>query len=188
MEKIRAFVSIDIPQEVKKEIFKIQEKIPFFKGKFTKIENLHLTLKFLGELEERKIEEIKEKLREIDFKKFKIKTDFIGLFDNRKSKSHERKYQGGLIIWLHLINCEKLQKLVDEKLSGLGFQKEKRFMSHLTIARAKEIFEKKEDFLNEIQKIEIPEMSFEANEFKLKSSTLTENGSVYETLETFYLN
>ena len=46
--KVRAFIGIDIPNGIKKEIIKQQNSLPEFFGKKTEPENLHLTLKFLG--------------------------------------------------------------------------------------------------------------------------------------------
>ena len=61
----RCFISIDLPEIIRREIQKIQEQLPDFKGKLTEQENLHLTLKFLGEISDDEIEEIRKKLREI---------------------------------------------------------------------------------------------------------------------------
>ena len=47
---MRTFIAVDIPENVKEEIIKIQDKLPEFVGKLTELENLHLTLKFLGEI------------------------------------------------------------------------------------------------------------------------------------------
>ena len=49
-ELIRAFIAIEFPNEVIKEIARVQEEVEKvgFKGKLIELENLHLTLKFLG--------------------------------------------------------------------------------------------------------------------------------------------
>ncbi len=173
---MRTFISIDIPENVKGAIREIQEKLPDFRGKKTEPENLHLTLKFLGEVNENKIEEIKRKLREIKFKKFEAEIDSIGVF----SENFVR------IVWLHIKNCDDLQKEIDEKLEKL-FEKEKRFMSHLTIARVKNVKDKKA-FIEQIKKIEIPKINFPVHSFMLKKSTLTEKGPIYKILEEYKLN
>ena len=61
---MRCFISIDIPKEIRDKIKKIQEQLPEFVGKKTEQENLHLTLKFLGEVDERFLIDIKN--RQID--------------------------------------------------------------------------------------------------------------------------
>lgn len=172
---MRIFISIDMPEEIKKEICRIQQNLPEFFGKKTEIENLHLTLKFLGEIDDRKIEVIKKKLTEIRFKKFETNVDSIGVFSEKFIR----------IIWVHMTDCKKLQIAIDEKLKDL-FDKEKRFMGHLTIARVKSIRNKK-DFLEKLGKIKIPKINFIVDNFRLKKSTLTEKGPTYKILEQYNL-
>ena len=83
-------------------------------------------------------------------------------------------------------DCDELQKEIDEKLKDL-FDKEKRFMSHLTIARVKSIKDKKE-FFKKIREIDIKPIKFNINNFKLKESVLLEKGLRYNTLEEYKLN
>lgn len=173
---IRAFISIDIPKNIQEEIRKIHEKLPEFKGKFTETENLHLTLKFLGDIDEEILPGVKRRLKEINFKSFETRISEIGVFSPEYVK----------IIWIKLDNCEELQKAVDEKLSGV-FEREKRFMGHVTIARVKFI-KNKNEFLEGIKKIKIPSgLKFTVKSFKLKKSTLAPEGPVYETLEEYTL-
>lgn len=173
---MRAFISIDIPEEVRKEIKKIQEVLPEFHGKKTELENLHLTLKFLGEVDENLIEKIKEKLKNIKLKSFEAEIDEIGVFSEKIVR----------IIWLHLTNCSELQKQIDNTVKDL-FSVEHRFMSHLTIARVKGVKEKR-GFLEELEKLKIPTIKFNVNNFRLKKSVLTAEGPVYETLEEYKLS
>ena len=170
IEKIRTFIAVDLPEEIKREIRKIQKQLPEFKGKLTEEKNLHLTLKFLGEIDEKKIEEIKRRLEEIKEIRFEAEIDSLGVFNEDFIK----------IIWLHLDGCEKLQKEVDEKLKDL-FPKEKRFMSHLTIARVKNIKDK-DSFLKKFSRIKINPLIFTVESFKLKKSVLTATKPIYEDL------
>ena len=53
---IRCFIALDIPDNIIEEIRKIQEQLKkenLFSGKYTDLNNVHLTLKFLGEINER---------------------------------------------------------------------------------------------------------------------------------------
>ena len=178
---MRVFISIDIPQSIKDKIMEVQSKLPEFEGKLTEEGNFHLTLKFLGEVNNKQIEKIKSLLKEIKFPQFETKLSNLGFFDNLKSS----KYKQRQIIWISMTNCEKLQKLIDEKLKGL-FKKEQRFMGHLTIARLKKL-NNKNLFLKNLVNISIPEISFKVKHFELKQSTLREKGPKYITLEQYNL-
>ena len=171
----RVFISIDIPLNIKEKIKKIQDILPELNGKKIEEENLHLTLKFLGNLPDKKIGIVKEKLNEIDFRKFESEIDGIGFFSEKFIR----------IVWLHLSNCEELQKEIDFRLSGL-FEKEQRFMCHLTIARIKSIKDGKE-FISELKKIKFSKMKFLVDNFKLKESILAEDKPTYKTLAEYLL-
>ncbi len=171
---MRAFISIEISEDIKREILKIQEQLPEFAGKLIEFENLHLTLKFLGDIDKKELKEIRKRLNEIRSKEFETGIDILGFF----SEDFIR------IIWLHITNCEKLQKLIDEKLGDL-FEKE-RFTPHLTIARVKNIQDKKK-FLEEFRKIKMPPLRFKVEKFYLKESILTEEKPIYRDLAVYNL-
>jgi len=83
-------------------------------------------------------------------------------------------------------NCDELQEKIDEKLKNL-FEKEKRFMGHLTIARVKKI-ENKKEFNEDLKKIKIPQIKFSVKKFNLKKSKLGRKGPIYEDIKVYYLN
>jgi 2'-5' RNA ligase len=173
---MRCFIALKIPEVVKKKIHAIQDMLPSFYGKFTELENLHLTLKFLGEIEEEKLEKIREKLKEIKLVRFDVNVKELGVFSESFVK----------IVWLHLVGGEELQRLIDSKIEELGFVSEKRFMSHLTIARVKTIRDR-EKFLEDLYAIEIPEIEFKAEKFYLIKSELKKQGPEYTILEEYNL-
>ena len=118
---MRCFISIDLPEDVKKELVKLQKKIDetgLIRGKLTEEENIHLTLKFLGEIDYDKIEEVKRRLKEIQLEKREAKLGELGVF----SESYVR------IIWVRLEGVDDLQKAVDSALEGV-FKKEERLKS-----------------------------------------------------------
>lgn len=179
---MRAFIALDLSREAVEEIGKIQDKIKkenekenLFIGKLTEPENLHLTLKFFGEVDEKVIEEAGKRLREIKFKEFEAEISEIGVFSEKFIK----------IIWVKLDGKEvfDLQKEIDEKLKEL-FDKEQRFMSHVTIARVKNVREKKKliEFLN---KIPLKKVRFRVRSFVLRKSELFPEGPVYSDLEEY---
>ena len=179
----RCFVAIDLPRRVINEIKRIQKQIwrkNLFIGRVTDSENLHLTLKFLGEIDNSKIEEVKQALRKIKFNNFKsklggkqvqvqlggkqvqVQLGEIGFFSKKLPK----------ILWIKLGGkIFDLQKEVDDALRGL-FDSEDRFMSHITIARIKHVFNR-EKFVRYLESIRPEKIDFRVEKFFLKKSELS---------------
>jgi len=175
---MRCFVALDLSREFINYIHEIQQLIKrqnLFIGKFTESENLHLTLKFLGEIDEEKVEEVKEKLKKVREEEFEAELGEVGVF----SKKFLR------IIWIKLKNCDKLQKAIDDALSNL-FPIENRFMSHITIARVKKVGDRKA-LLDYIKNMKTKNIKFKVDKFFLKKSELAPSGSSYEDLEEYSL-
>ncbi|MBS3076102.1 RNA 2',3'-cyclic phosphodiesterase [Candidatus Pacearchaeota archaeon] len=178
---MRTFIALDLPKEIIKEIQGIQKILKqksLFTGKFTESENLHLTLKFFGEIDETKVEEVKKRLSEIKMDGFYCEIGEVGVFTKSFIK----------IIWIKLNGkgIFNLQKEIDEKLSGL-LEPEERFMSHLTIARVKHVSSKK-DLLDYLKSIKPKKSKFYCNRFYLKKSELKPEGPVYEYLAEYKLD
>jgi|SRR3989344_471051 len=178
---MRVFISIEPSEHVKSKIFHEFETLQnknLFKGKFVEKQNLHLTLKFLGEISEEKLEEIIKKLNEIKFQKFNCEVGKTGFFDNEKYIR---------IIWVELA-CDKLkelQKQISEKIPEIHSDL-KEFNSHITTARVKSVINK-ERLIEDIKKIHLKDLNFEVNEFLLMKSELTELGPIYRVIEKFKL-
>jgi 2'-5' RNA ligase len=177
---MRLFIAIDFPDEIIKEVSRVEEEISKLKfiGKVTELENLHLTLKFLGEVDEIKFEKIKKKLEEIKFEKIKARLDHLGTFSYNGNPRIVWSKISGEGIW-------KLQSEIDRVLDGL-FNREERFMSHLTLARVKYVKDKVK-FKDDINKLSIKKIEFEIGNFKLMKSELHPLGPNYECLGEYKL-
>ncbi|MBW2976369.1 RNA 2',3'-cyclic phosphodiesterase [Candidatus Woesearchaeota archaeon] len=176
---MRLFIAIEIPGDVKSYLAQIQEKIdlPLNKTRFVDQSQIHLTLKFLGDVTPDRIEEIKKQLKNISFNPFSLYLEGIGVFPN---KSYIR------VIWVGLKPEEpvlELQKRIDESLKKM-FKKEKDFKAHITLARVKYI-EDKDKFISKLKKIGVENKKISINSFKLVKSTLTPKGPFYDDLEVF---
>ena len=177
----RCFIALDLPRNIINEMVGIQEIIKqkkLFDGNLVDSENLHLTLKFLGEIDKEKIEEVKKRLKKINFKEFETRLGEIGVFSS--------KYSGYIkVLWVELKGggLFELHKKIDEALTGL-FEPEQRFMAHITLARIKRVYDKN-GFLDYISKIKLPEIKFKVDKFYLKTSELFEAGAVYEDIESY---
>lgn len=185
-EGMRAFIAIDIGDNVREKLVQAQDSIARTKAakiKFVEPENLHITLKFLGEITEEQAEEIKEILQKIasKYKKHNVKVKGIGVFPN---PNYIR------VIWAGVEGDEIIKSIasdIEKELRKLGFKKDKDFVAHVTIGRVKFVKDKiglavvLKELANEDFGI------FTVDAIELKKSTLTPKGPIYETLARFEL-
>jgi len=180
---MRTFIAIELPDELKKKISDFQrnlKKQDILDGNWTK--NYHLTLKFLGEVNEGKLKDVVKVLAEIasKTKRFELEFKNLGAFP---SQSYVR------VLWVGTGAGDEealvLHEEIDNSLTKLDFEKEKEYTNHLTICRVKAVSDKKK--LKEILETKVDFGKFPVSEFKLIKSSLTEKGPVYESLKTFKL-
>lgn len=185
MTQVRAFLAIEVPEELKLKIYKVikQFKKTDARIKYVELENLHLTLKFFGDIDEEGIEVLSDKISSVleEFDEFKVNIKGCGAFPN------ENRIK---VIWLGLENdgiVKKLHKELDKEFVRLGFDRDKRFSTHLTIGRMKSAKgkDKVKSAIEEFRDIEIGEMN--VDRIVLKKSTLTPQGPIYEDLKVFEL-
>jgi len=177
---MRTFIAIEPPKEIRDCLFEIQNKLRNLPAKINWIakKHIHLTLFFIGEINENKLQQIKEVLAKIKFKKFELHLDKIGVFPD---EDYIR------IIWVGLNPKDKvieLQQKIDSELLEL-VKRDKEFKAHITLGRVK-LIKNKEEFKEKI-KIKIEQKNFEVEEFKLIKSDLTKDGPKYADLEIYKL-
>ena len=176
---MRLFIAIEIPEEIKEYILAVQKQLDGNSSKLKPVgkEQMHLTLKFLGEVQPDKTKEIIAALKQIKFRKFSFNLDSIGTFPNEENIR---------VVWIGLKPEDEiisLQKDIDSKLEKL-FKKEKNFKPHITLFRVKYI-ENKNTFIEKIKNTNIENKKINVNNFKMIKSTLTRQGPIYEELEIF---
>jgi RNA 2',3'-cyclic 3'-phosphodiesterase len=176
---MRCFVAIEISEEIKESIAKLQSHLPFDLAglKIVKKSQMHLTLKFLGEVQQIKLNSIKKELNKVKFAPFQVHLGPIGVFPNEDTIR---------VVWAGLRPEDKileLQRDIDDKLKGL-FKRENGYKPHVTLARARSVKEKKR-FLEKLAILDMPGKKLEMVCFKLIKSILTQNGPVYEVLDVF---
>lgn len=183
MENLRLFVSLPVDPSLTKSIFKQFEglNLPWEKLKATKFEQLHLTIKFLGETPLEKLPDFIEALQDIDTQIGDIELHIDGpqIFNDKRPQ----------VLTLKIADNEKLKQLydqIDEGLyeAGLANMEKRKFSAHLTLARVKQTadFEEFKDFKNWHFKA-----SFITSHFELQQSELDKNGPVYTVLQSFDL-
>ena len=166
---MRCFIAIEIPPFPM--IAKLQDAIAG-KVRFVDIKNMHLTLKFLGEINGNMVNKIKDIVGYCKPEQFRIKLNGIGFFPNDK---HVK------VIWVGISNPDmviKLMHCIDEKLTPIGFKMENNHVPHITVARVKGKINTKK--LDVFANVEFGE--FIVERIKIKKSTLTTEGPVYSDL------
>ena len=176
---MRLFIGIEVPEKVKKkiskEIEKLKSRYPTFR--WVKQDNYHLTLLFLGEVKEEKLAKIKTRLERavFDFTPFYLFSYSYELFINHKIVLYAAFKREKEI--------ENLAKNIRKEFKEFNFKtNSKRFVPHLTIARAR-IPSKQQYFVLKKTLLKIPtDFFFKVDKIVLYKSTLTKKGPIYEKL------
>lgn len=178
---MRCFIAVDIEEHIRPAIAKLQEDIEDYDVKLVEPNNLHFTLKFLGEIDKDKMKIIENKLEKIAgiFKPFEISLLGVGVFPGPDYIK---------VIWVGVENKEMydLQNALEEEFSGV-FKKDDP-TPHLTIARVRTPKHKKElmEFVNKNKYLWLGKMH--VSEIKLKKSFLSPRGPKYEDMRVFKMS
>ena len=138
MDTLRTFIAVDFPIEIKA---KIEEITTYFKTqlpskviKWVDANNIHLTLKFMGETPANQLEPIKRAMQQVvtTFPIFDVAIENLGMYPNAKKPR---------VVWLGISgekNLISLHKQIDQALKEIGIQPERRpFSPHLTVGRVR---------------------------------------------------
>jgi RNA 2',3'-cyclic 3'-phosphodiesterase len=176
----RLFIALKLPLEIVEEINSLRQSVydDGIKRKWESSEKLHLTIKFLGDVEDSRTDLIIKKIDKVlsGEKKINCSYEKFGFFLPR-------------ILWLSL-KCDKviydIAGKIEDEMAELGFQKEKRgFKPHITLLRIKEIPDNK--FISGFNNYKLPERNFICDKISLMKSRLLPGGSVYSDIKVFNL-
>jgi 2'-5' RNA ligase len=178
---MRAFVAVDIDEAVRRRLVAAQEQLAATGADLKLVEppNIHVTMKFLGEVPEDKISAIAEALQKAvaGTAQFDVNVRGIGAFPDL----HYIR-----VIWAGVAEGHdeiiNIQRKIDQELQPLGFRMERDFVPHLTIARVKTAKQKERlaAFVKEMSDAEFGISRAQAVE--LKQSALTPKGPIYSTM------
>lgn len=180
MTEFRGFIAVDIPSSQK--IIELSNHIKNSNANVKLVEpkNIHITLKFLGDTNEKYIDQIEEIMKKSirDIEPFEIKLTGAGVFPNPNYIK---------VMWIGIKDNGELEKIsgnINEQLTNLGFEREKRrFSPHLTIARVRTARNKEKlvEIVEKYREVEFAKIKVES--IKLKQSKLTPKGPIYTTLK-----
>jgi 2'-5' RNA ligase len=182
---MRTFIAIELPEEIKGFLSGIQNQLRTSGAdvKWVKPDNIHLTLKFLGEVDEKKLDKISKIIEETakGKNKFQAHISSLGAFP---------KIDFPRVIWVGLDMGDKeikqIAKELEEKIAKIGIPKENRpFSSHITIGRLRTPVNRERLVQNLKNKAELggEKLEFCVTKISLFKSTLTPGGPIYEALK-----
>jgi len=179
----RTFIAVEISEAVKSELSSLISSLKDVRAdvKWVKLENLHLTLKFLGQTTGDQVALVKESLQEIVSKERPFLIHFSGLGGFPSLKRPR-------VLWVGIDEgaefLKELSERVESTVAAIGFLRENRpFSAHLTLGRVRPtknlqglISKVKETRFCSAEKIEVNSLSF-------YKSVLTPAGSIYELIQ-----
>ncbi len=185
-QQIRSFIAIELPEEVKSGLHRLQAELKLPQYAFVKWvtpEGIHLTLKFLGNISPQKVAEITRVMEQASqgVSPFQLQITDVGAFPNMRQPR---------VLWLGIRgDIDKLvawQQRIDNGLVPLGFAKETRpFTPHLTLARLRENCSPgdRRDLGELVMKTPVEfNYALAVNSLNLMKSQLLPGGAVYSRL------
>jgi 2'-5' RNA ligase len=181
---VRCFIAISCPAEVRLRLAEVGRQLACCgEMRLVEVGNIHMTLKFLGEVQEQKAMEIAENLAFLEGEvRFGVTVKGLGVFPNADRIN---------VIWAGVERPEGiagLQRRLDDSLSDMGFQREQRFHPHYTIARVKRLTDRK-NLMAFVKAGEGREFgSYAVESAVLMSSELGRDGPAYAAVREYRLS
>src|SRR5262252_9661329 len=175
---MRTFIAIEIPSEVKSALAALQDELRRAGAdvSWTRPENIHLTLRFLGEVDEMRIVEVEKVCvaSAAEFRPFTLRLNDTGVFPNARQPR---------VLWAGLAGeiekAVEMRKRINDGLALIGFEREEKdFRPHLTIGRVKSN-KKTHELLALAEARRVPALSFVVTEIVLMKSELHPAGARY---------
>jgi 2'-5' RNA ligase len=183
-ETIRSFLAFDIESDTVLNRLTTAQKLLVQTGADVKLvepQNIHITVRFLGNITPAIAEKIFEEMKKIQFTPFNVQIHGLGAFPNPRYSR---------VVWTGITEgADQLKNVfsqLEPRLRGLGFTPDnKGFSPHLTIARVRSGRNKQQlaEFITENTNYEFGAVN--AKCLRLKKSTLTPKGPIYSTLKEF---
>lgn len=174
----RVFFGLEIPAEIKDLLLQVRAEVAG--ASWQSVEQMHLTLLFLGNIEEELLLAAREAARDISLTAFELNIDGLGCFGQPHAPKH---LWAGVESEAPIIS---LHSAIKNQVERLGIQTERRaFRPHLTLARFNRHPGSIERLLTEYRETVFG--SFQVDEFVLFESQQSSAGSVYTVLERYPL-
>jgi 2'-5' RNA ligase len=180
---MRVFIAVDLPNELRTEFVELERQLrPLTDtARWVAPESIHITLKFIGEVPEKRADDIDAALTGLTWKPFTITVRGVGFFPGNRSPR---------VLWagMEAPTMQKLAEELDQRMERLGFDKEKRaFRPHITLARARDSRLDSALVTAASEYAEREFGSFTVDRIFLFKSTLNPAGAIHERLKEYPL-
>jgi RNA 2',3'-cyclic 3'-phosphodiesterase len=180
---MRVFIAVDLPNEIRQELAELERQLKpsTDTARWVAPESIHITLKFIGEVPEKRVEDVDAALTGLTWKPFTITVRGVGFFPGNRSP---RVFWAGM----EAPTMQDLAVELDSRMERLGFDKEKRaFRPHITLARARDSRIDSSLVTASSEFAEHEFGSFTVDRIFLFKSTLNPGGAIYERLKEYPL-
>ncbi|MGZ8282397.1 MAG: RNA 2',3'-cyclic phosphodiesterase [Allosphingosinicella sp.] len=175
----RLFVAIRPPDTIRDLLLGVMGGISG--ARWQSDDQLHLTLRFIGEVDRHRAGDIHAALGAIHHPRFEIALSGLGLFERRGLPE---------TVWAGVLPHDPLRTLhkkVDQAMARVGVTPEQRaYLPHITLARLKRSSGTVRDLVEQWGGFKSP--PFQVNRFSLFESKLTPEGAVYTPIENYRLD
>ena len=178
MEIIRSFISFNIPATP--AVRSIQNMLREAGG-VSVPEDVHLTLRFLGDVEMKKIGKLSERMRSLEkYRSFNVSMSGLGAFPNIRDPR---------VVWIGTELGEPFYNILSDlngMLDASSIQYDKKpFKAHVTVGRVRATSDSLTDLLKKEKSLDVG--SFLCSEIHLMRSELTPKGAIHSAIESFRL-
>lgn len=173
---VRAFLALELTKEIRDRLKVAQDTLRTSLARMTFVapENIHITVKFLGEVDDRLLPRVFEAVKQISVAPFPVTVGNVTLNNPKRP----------FTVWCSIDDagkCSEVFRIADERLAPLGFAREtRRFTPHATLARIREPDPSLFPVIGTFKGKDYGECIVRG--IRLKKSTLTPQGPVYEDM------
>jgi RNA 2',3'-cyclic 3'-phosphodiesterase len=182
---VRAFLALEVSPEVRENLTKVEEELKLTRAdiKLVERQNLHFTVKFLGEIPESMVEEVDRRIGALALRRMEVGVQGLGAFpDLRRPR----------VVWAgvapqDIASVSSAGQQVIDALKGIGESDDRGFHPHITVARVRSPrnLESLASVIRECSAREFGRSTISA--LKLKSSDLTPTGPIYRDVREYGL-
>ena len=181
-ERHRIFIAINFPEEIKRVLAGYEKQWHDLPARWTRKENLHVTLVFIGDVYDEAIGEVCMAVKKVvqNYKSFLVHFDKVSYGPKGKSPK---------MVWLHGQKSKELSSLraalEDAILAVIPFKPEERaFSPHVTLAKINQMAFRQTDLFERPEIAEDVDLHFEVESIEVMESVLKKGGPEYSVVES----